>query len=130
MLLNLSNHPSAQWPAAQKEMALQHYGSVMDMAFPAIDPAAGHDDIAALAGEYALRCSEVLAANEETGFANAVHIMGELTFCYCLVVMLQKEGIMCVASTTRRVAKENEKGEKTSLFSFVTFRLYPLTAHR
>ena len=130
MLLNLSNHPSAQWPAAQKGMALQHYGSVVDMAFPAIDPAAGHDEIAALAAKYAVQCCETLAAHEETGFASAVHIMGELTFCYCLVAMLQKEGIPCVASTTRRVAKENKTGEKTSLFSFVAFRLYPAMVKR
>ena len=44
MFINFSNHPYAQWSAEQKAAA-QVYGKVIDLAFPAIDPA---DDEAAL----------------------------------------------------------------------------------
>lgn len=39
MFINFTNHPSAQWSAEQKAAA-QAYGEVIDLAFPAIDPAA------------------------------------------------------------------------------------------
>lgn len=126
MLLNLSNHPSTHWPAEQKKMALQHYGSVVDMAFPDINPAARHEDIAALAGEYAKRCKEVIENDIDQISASAVHIMGEHTFCFALVALLQRAGVKCIASTTRRVSHQNGAGEKTSLFSFVRFRPYPV----
>ena len=38
MLINFTNHPSALWSAEQKAAA-QVYGKVIDLAFPAIDPA-------------------------------------------------------------------------------------------
>ena len=39
MFINYSSHPYAQWSAEQKAAA-QVYGKVIDLAFPAIDPAA------------------------------------------------------------------------------------------
>ena len=38
MLINFTNHPSAQW-SAEQQAAAQVYGKVIDLAFPAIDPA-------------------------------------------------------------------------------------------
>ena len=38
MFINFTNHPSTQWSAEQKAAA-QVYGKVIDLAFPAIDPA-------------------------------------------------------------------------------------------
>ena len=39
MFINFSNHPPAQW-SAEQTAAAQRYGKVVDLAFPAIDPAA------------------------------------------------------------------------------------------
>lgn len=122
MLINLSNHPSANWGAEQTEAA-KKFGPVVDIAFPAIDPGAGAPEITALAKTYH---SEVeILLNESGDPVNAVHIMGELTFCFALVARLQKAGITCVASTTRRDTVENGDGSKTSIFRFVQFRDYP-----
>jgi hypothetical protein len=49
--------------------------------------------------------------------------MGEQTFTTAMVRLLQTYGFTCVASTTERVAKE-ENGVKTSEFRFVKFRKY------
>ena len=38
MLINFTNHPSAQW-SAEQTAAAQVYGKVIDLAFPAINPA-------------------------------------------------------------------------------------------
>ena len=39
MFINFSNHPHALW-SAEQQAAAQRYGTVADLAFPAIDPAA------------------------------------------------------------------------------------------
>lgn len=39
MFINFSNHPYALW-SAEQQAAAQRYGTVVDLAFPAIDPAA------------------------------------------------------------------------------------------
>ena len=122
MLINLSNHPSSLWGEEQTKAAAEKYGKVIDLPFPAIDPEAGPDAIALLADQYEVKIRKLLAA-ENTG-AFAVHVMGELTFCFALVARLQKFGITCLASTTRRETIENGDGLKTSRFEFVRFREY------
>ena len=79
-------------------------------------PEAGAGEIARLADEY---CARVLA----TPAVSAVHVMGEMTFCFALVARLKAAGVKCVASTTRRDATEAD-GVKTSRFCFVRFREY------
>lgn len=116
MLLNLSNHPSANWPKVQMNAAIQQYSSVQDLPFPQIDPSATSDDLEKLAEEYEHKIREI---NPMT-----VHIMGEMTFAFKLVTRLKAIGITCVASTTERVAKEDIDGTKTSVFKFVRFREY------
>lgn len=122
MLINLSNHPSANWKQEQVEAA-KKYGRVHDMDFPQIDPEAGSLQVAQLADQYEQKVRQLLA-QENTG-ASAVHLMGELTFCFALVARLQKAGITCLASTSRRDTVENGDGSKTSVFRFVRFRDYP-----
>jgi len=121
MLINLSNHPSEKWDETQKNAA-QPYGKLVDLPFPAIDPEAEMDAVVQLAEQYEIRIRQMFA--QETTSAFAVHIMGELTFCFALLVRLQKAGITCLASTTRRETFENGDGLKTSRFEFVRFREY------
>ena len=54
----------------------------------------------------------------------AVHLMGELTFSFALVGLLQALGITCVASTARRQVIEKSPGRKEAIFEFVQFRAY------
>lgn len=116
MLLNLSNHPSSTWPERQIQVAEKLYGPVQDMTFPQIDPYAGEQDILDLAAEY---LDQVLKRQPK-----AVHVMGELTFTFGLVALLQSQGITCLASTTHRSTQDLPDGTKISKFEFVKFRKY------
>lgn len=116
MLLNLSNHPSAQWSERQTTWANDIYGEVEDLPFPQIDPNFNEVQLDALVKEYFS-----LVARKKP---NAVHIMGELTFCVALIKKLQNGGISCIASTTHRSTEDLPDGTKVSKFEFVRFRQY------
>lgn len=119
LLINLSNHPSANWGARQREAA-EMYGEIEDMTFPAIPPEAGEGEITDLAEEYVARIEERAETRDVT-----VHIMGEMTFCYAVITRLQSLGIPCLSSTTRRQITEAADGVKEVHFDFETFREYP-----
>lgn len=119
LLINLSNHPSADWGTRQRETA-EMYGEIEDMDFPAIPPEAGEREITDLAEEYVSRIEERAETRDVT-----VHIMGEMTFCYAVITRLQPLGIPCIASTTRRQITEAADGVKEVHFDFETFRKYP-----
>lgn len=123
MLLNLSNHPSHQWQPAQKDHALEAYGSVIDIPFPQLDPMAATSEVLLLAKQYAEKCKKML--KETVSGTNVIHIMGEHTFVYAFVRIMQQKNIICIASTTQRLAGTDEDGNKTSRFEFCQFRKYP-----
>lgn len=116
MLINLSNHPVAEWDKKQLKEAVRLYGEVQDMAFPNINPEWDFSHIETVAQQY----FEKIQKQQPT----AVHIMGEMTFCYKLIHTLQKEGIICIASTTERNVTILPTGEKVITFQFVQFRNY------
>lgn len=116
MLLNLSNHPSANWPERQRNLANEIYGEVEDFPFPQIDPNLNEPQLDKLVEEYFL-----LVARKKP---KAVHIMGELTFCVALIKKLQKAEFSCLASTTHRTTQDLPDGTKVSKFEFVRFRHY------
>lgn len=121
MLINFSNHPSTEWPELQLKAA-DKYGRVLDFPFPFVDPMAEPYQIEILAETYEIKLRHVLAS-ENTGLS-AIHIMGELNFCFALVSRLQKAGITCLASTNQRLTTDHSDGSKTSIFGFVRFREY------
>lgn len=125
MFINLSNHTSKNWSEAQINEA-RRYGILTDLAFPAIDPKCDPNEIASLADSYVDKIKTLLAEADES--FHAVHIMGEVTFCFALVARLQKDGITCLASTTIRQTVDYPDGSKTSKFGFVRFREYILIA--
>ena len=120
MLINLSNHPLEYWSESQLSLARECWGQVVDLPFPAVDPRASLGDVQALAEEYCQKCMELLA---DTDGPSAVHLMGEMVFCYNLVALLKKEGICVVASTTTRNVRYSQSSKEV-LFEFVTFREY------
>lgn len=121
MLINLSNHPSENWPEEQISTAVEMFGSVEDLPFPAVPPEASTEEVVKLAESFVEKIRKMLQTKED-----AVHIMGELTFVVALVRLLQDNAIRCVASTTVRSVEETEQGVKQSRFQFVKFREYPL----
>lgn len=120
MLINLTNHPYAQWSDEQKQAAEQ-FGSCVDLPFPAVDPSADADDIDALADEYLQKILDI-AQKQDT--EPVVHLMGEMTFLFDLANKLRDKNIRCVASTSERNTIDLGNGQKTIEFRFVQFRDY------
>lgn len=123
MLINLSNHPSETWLEPQKSAA-QAYGTIHDLAFPHIDPAADSQNVAELAADYLERCLELLSQTTKPS-EHAIHVMGEMTFVYSFVAQAQAKELRCIASTTIRDVTERD-GVKEVRFHFMRFREYPL----
>lgn len=119
MFINLSNHPSANWSAEQKDTAEKLYGEIIDLPFPVVDPAGDEEYIASLADDY---CRIILDLSD--GMPVTVHLMGEMTLTFALIQRLLAEDIPCVASTTERVTNETPDGRKESFFKFIQFRKY------
>ena len=80
MFINFSNHPYALW-SAEQQAAAQRYGKVVDLVFPAIDPAADEAALDSLATVYA---DHILHLNPD-----AVLCQGECTFVYRVVQRLE-----------------------------------------
>ncbi len=121
MLINLSNHPSTDWPASQRQRALAQYGEIVDLAFPDIPPDWPLERIQELAAEFLQACLQTVG---DSSRAATVHVMGEMTFVYQFVRLAEDRGIPCVASTTRRIVEDREDGARISRFEFVRFRPY------
>lgn len=119
MLINFSNHPFDKWSSKQKDVALAEYGSVVDISFPMVNPAANTDYVEQLAQKYLAIITDVSAPNE-----CAVHIMGELNLSFSILKKLQDLGYVCVASTTNRLVVEKGPNEKEVKFDFVQFRKF------
>lgn len=118
MFINFSNHPYALWSAEQQ--AAQRYGKVVDLAFPAIDPAADEAALDSLATVYADR---ILHLDPD-----AVLCQGECTFVYRVVQRLEAAGIPTLAACSRRKSQETTYPDgstlKRSIFAFAGFRRY------
>ena len=97
MFINFTNHPSALWSAEQKAAA-QVYGKVIDLAFPAIDPATNEAVLDSLATVYA---DHILHLDPD-----AVLCQGECTFVYRVVQRLEAAGIPTLAACSRRKRQE------------------------
>ena len=97
MFINFSNHPYALW-SAEQQAAAQRYGTVVDLAFPAIDPAADEAALDSLATVYA---DHILHLNPD-----AVLCQGECTFVYRVVQRLEAAGIPTLAACSRRKSQE------------------------
>lgn len=120
MLINLTNHPYSDWSNPQLEAAGK-WGDIIDLPFPVIDASGDEKYILSLVNEY----SEVIKKISEDNHVS-VHVMGELTFTFAMVSKLQKEGISCIASTTKRTVTQIVPGKKQVEFKFVRFRPYTL----
>ncbi len=119
MLLNLTNHPSAQWSVEQRAAAAA-YGEVQDLPFPLISPADDEARIDALADAYEKR---IAATGAET-----VLLQGEFVFTYRLTARLKARGVRVLAAISERRATETQTPDgrtvKQSEFRFYGFREY------
>lgn len=125
MFINFTNHPSASWSIEQLTAA-QQFGELIDLPFPTVEPEASEEEIQQMAEEQCKKIktlADTTKSNKESE-QFVVHIMGEMTLTYAIVCRMKKEGIICVASTTRREVSTLPDGSKVSTFRFVKFRKY------
>ena len=119
IFVNCTNHPSASWPEPQRAAAME-YGSIIDVAFPEVDPELSDDRLEALADETFRRIMECAPA--------AVMCMGEFVVCYRIIQKLKEREIPVLASCSQRqsVERRQEDGSvhKESVFVFRGFRKY------
>lgn len=120
MLLNCSNHPSADWGEPLINAANERYGEIIDLPYPRIDPEMPIDELRPLVDEYAEKI--------ESYRADAVMAAGEFTFLFMLVDRLLQDGVNVVCTCSRRKTKEillpDGSNEKISIFQFEQFRPY------
>jgi len=121
MLINLSNHPYAQWNEEQKR-ASETFGDCVDLPFPSIDPDGDEEYIVRMAEEYYQKIVQFVET--EPNVKVTVHLMGEMTFLYALLEKLKQNNIRCIASTTQRKGIDLGNGRKDIQFQFVRFRYY------
>lgn len=119
LFINLSNHPSTTWSATQL-MAAAELGNIIDMPFPTISESEDEEHLD-LSAE--ILCDKIIRVAPSVDLTT-VHIMGEMTFTYKMVNMLKQYGYTCIASTTKRIAEEQQDGLKVSKFEFCKFREY------
>lgn len=118
MLINLSNHPSADWNKEQLEQAGK-YGNIIDLPFPEVEASEDEAYISRLAQAYLDKITDL------TGYKSAtVHIMGEMTLTFAMVKRLQAAGYTCIASSAQRVVQELPNHKFLKTFRFVRFRQY------
>ena len=121
MLINLSNHPYAQWSEDQKQAA-ERFGDCTDLPFPSIDSEGGEAYIVRLAEDYMQKVIQI--AKTKRNEKVTVHLMGEMTFVYALLEKLRQAEIRCIASTTQRMGIDLGNGRRDIQFHFVRFRYY------
>ena len=123
MLINLTNHPLSRWSDKQKAAA-EVYGEIVDLPFPIIDETGDETyiNIKELVEEYFQRIMKLSEGREVF-----VHLMGEMTFSFALVALLLRNGVVCLASTTKRIVKTDAMGtNKEVVFQFERFRRFEL----
>lgn len=121
MLINLSNHPSHLWSEKQISEANTQFGEVIDIPFPSVDPDSDIKWTEKIAGEYL----ELILQTAAQSMGNTVvHLMGEFSFVFRLLLLLRNSGLKAVCSTSQREVITNEDGSKTVKFDFRRFRYY------
>ena len=140
MFINLSNHPSAGWPARELESAAV-CGDITNIPFPAIKAESSEEEVLRLAVEYLKKipnpANDIPANNSD-----AVMVTGEYSFVYAIVDALLDKGcrVVCPESEVKVTNTPGPNGamERKLVFDFRRFvdysrypgELKPVTAHQ
>jgi hypothetical protein len=121
MLINLSNHPSAEWGEYQKNEVSKRFGEIIDIQLPIVPPEANEEDILEIAKKYKDKIDYVFSNIELKGKnENGVNLMGEMTFYFARMFLKYNNNFY--ASTTPVDEEVNKKRQKE--FKFIKFRKY------
>jgi hypothetical protein len=144
IFINVSNHPSRRWESDQLLAARDGDRTIVDIAFPQVDPQWDAIQVDACAQGLCLRLAAYIPKTWETlegetytesvdrvRLENVVHIMGESGLLYATVKRLLSKHFQhrhapfsVVHSTTEREVVEEADGTKRSTFRFLQFRQY------
>ncbi len=123
MLINFSNHPSGKWGVDQTRAAVDAFGTIVDVDFPAVDPELPSEKVLEIAEQYVIEMASIAP--------DAVLCQGEFSLAFEVTTLLLKKGIRVVCACSERDSKEelDENGgtKKTVGFRFAGFRDYILT---
>ena len=117
-MLNLTNHPYAEWPEAQRMAAI---GDVTDAPFPHVAPDWSPEEIVDKAYQFATAVADWAEVNEET----IALVDGHAMMAMSIVSFLQARGIKCVSVRSPRDAEDNEDGSTTYRYNFEGWREWP-----
>lgn len=118
MFVNFSNHPIEKWGERQLEAA-KHYGEIVDIAFPHVNPEYSTEKVKEIADEYA---DKIIKSHPD-----CVLCQGEFCVSYHVISELKKVGVKVVAACSERKSEEvviKNEIKKISKFVFVQFREY------
>jgi len=121
MLLNLSEKPSGKWEKKQYYEAIKQFGTVEDIEFPVVPANAKLKEVLLLSKEFIALIEPKIRPNERT---DAIHIAGELTFCFALIYVLRLRGYQCITSTYQKETKVRKDGKKISRTKWISFRAF------
>jgi len=124
LFINLSNHPYKNWNKKQINES-KKFGTQIDIKFPDVDPGASKKDLEKTKKQILNEIEKIVLEHNSIFQSTTIHIMGEHTLTHSLVNALNRLGITCVASTTKRISKDNLDGTKEVIFEFEKFREYP-----
>lgn len=123
VFINFSNHPSTGWDDAQKSAALSMVApgaAIVDVPFPAVDPAGDDNYISLLAANVIKR---IIATSN--GYPAVINVQGDFGLTFRVVARLLNAGsYKVVAATTARTVTDLGDGKKIAQFNFVKFRPY------
>ena len=119
IFVNHTNHPSARWGDEQLTAA-KNFGELVDVPFPAINPAASSEEIRELVWANAEKILSLEPA--------AVLCQGEFNYTFEMVERLKNFGVKVLAATSERIVREeilpDGSSRSISTFRFVQFREY------
>lgn len=118
ILFNISNHPSLNWSAEQRE----GWNEIVDIPFPNVSPTADMDEVRGLAISIARKVKEIC---REKGIERpCVMVQGEFSLC-AFIYQTYTEWVFFFP-TTERVVEEIPRAdgtiEKKTTFKFIRWR--------
>lgn len=116
--INVSNHPSCQW-SNEQITAAEKFGKIVDIPFPIVETKASKEDIDNIARDLLIRIRGIASSKQAQ-----IHIMGEMTLTFALLLKLKTFGYTCYAATSNRDVILREDGVKEVIFKFEKFREY------
>ena len=119
VLINHTNHPSANWSVEQKTAA-ETFGKIVDVPFPDVPPNFNTAEVHELVLN---KLQEILELAPV-----AVLCQGEFNYTVAMAEELKKRGITVMAATSERIVSEviesDGSTKRVSVFNFVRFRPY------